>query len=254
MNARYMVLLVLLTMSAFVSAATIPMPDPGTMATAPMDPNVDFRDELIWGDAGGLPEYTTTYYGYSITVKALPPSANNVLYRDNDDGFGVDNDHTGTDKEVHSDVYEPDEIEKEERLLITFNDGPVLLSAIFFSDLFTESYESTAKKKGEIEFDEAGSFLVKPDNDRYEFDSRLPVPDGGDEDNGEHVYVLPEPIWVTSIKFRALARHNIGNGENHEYSVLGLNIEDHVIPEPATWLLLIVGSMFMLRRFGKRTA
>lgn len=184
-------------------------------------PQVDFREEAIWGGAHDQASYTATQNGVEITLTAKPTSAN--LYWDSADGIGVQY------------SYENDEIEEGERLVVEFG-AESQLSAIYVSDLFLENG-----------YDEIGFYKIKDGtwHSWVMFDSTLP----GTGENGEHVIEFDPAITVTALKFKAPGQTS---GQDHEFSVMGLDVAPiqpvltgggAPVPEPSSFAMFCLGGL-----------
>jgi len=190
---------------------------------------IDFRNETYTcpgpcADPDGESSAQLVVDGVTWTFTPQPqPDA--TLYWDSTDGFGVRYD------------YETDEIEGRESLLISFS-APVYIGDVYLTDLFDEN---GYQEQGWYELDSSGVQPFLADAGRF------PSP----ASNGEKVLSINST--VSSITFSAPGRIN---GQNHEFSVAGLDTT-RPIPEPDALLLFPVGAAivgFAIRRQRKLTA
>jgi hypothetical protein len=181
---------------------------------------INFRD-LAFSGAFDLPSFSqpVTVDGLSLTltVEALQTDVSlptGTLWWDATDGLGIRN---------TSGSYEDDEIEGSELFKLSFS-TPVLLSQIFFTDLF--SHEGGHAETGWYDLNGSGSpvtFLADP--------SQVPG-----STNGERTLSFP-PSEVQFITFSAPGKLTFDGWEqHHEFSVAGVDITP--TPEPGTILLL----------------
>lgn len=188
---------------------------------APMDSSavmVDFRTETFTCGggpcSGGTPDQDSSaelvVAGVTWTVTPLPaPDAS--LYWDETDGFGVRFD------------YEVDEIEADERLLISFSEA-VFIENVYLTDLFLENG-----------YFETGQYELNGSNVLIDF-----MADASSEpfnSNGEKLVSVNS--LVTSIAFRAPGF--LSRDEHHEFSVAGISVT-RPIPEPGSYVLFLVGA------------
>jgi hypothetical protein len=169
---------------------------------------IDFRDVAFTPDAGDS-TFTTEVDGVTWTFDANPDGA--TLYWDDVDGYGVRLD------------YEMDEIEGIEELRISFSEA-LFVNEIHLTDLFNEH--------GYIE---TGWYVLNDVSPQVLFAAE---PDQTPSPATNGVKVLDVHQMVTSISFGA---PGLINGENHEFSVSGLDIAQP-IPEPASAVLFLTGS------------
>jgi hypothetical protein len=174
----------------------------------------------VWIDG---PSYSANQNGVDVSLSAAPSEAELRWY--SGDGIGI------------AYNYENHEIEKAERLQILFG-GATQLSAIYVSDLFYEDG-----------YYETGSYRIH--NGTWQawesFDATLP----GTGDSGEHVIVFDTAITVTGLRFKAPGKIN---GQDHEFSLLGLDAAPApiaspssapAVPEPSSFALSCVGVLAM---------
>lgn len=175
--------------------------------------------------------FTTTIDGIGLTLTAIPSDAWLTYNVDSegDDGIGVNQ------------PANYDEIDWHEMLIVSF-DVPVYLEMIYLTDLFNE---------GNPQYLEQGSFqLSNGDSSIFEAESgQLPFPDS----NGEK-YLNFDPnlgpiSWIIFSAYNGSAL-----GQNHDYSLGGLEVETAPVPEPTTILLVgtgLIGLVGSRRKFRK---
>lgn len=155
----------------------------------------------------------------NVTLTAAEP-AGATLYWDSEDGFGV------------RASYETDEVESYERLVLSFDDGPVQLNTLYLTDLF---YENGYRETGSYSLDGGGWIY---------FEANQPSSSNGDKT----LNVGGSPL-VSAITFRAPGETNCTSSykgttcENHEYSLAGVNVDVASVPEPGTLILMGTGIM-----------
>lgn len=180
---------------------------------------VDFRNLPFESSANFDTSYTRNVAGVGdVTLSAEPAGA--TLYWDSTDGFGVRYN------------YEVDEVEGDERLMLTFDDGPVHLNTLYLTDLFNENgYLET----GSYSLDGGGWVDFAADANKF------PSP----ATNGEKALDVGGAL-VSSVAFRAPGQTNCGafggGCEGHEYSLAAVDISV-AVPEPGTLILMGTGIM-----------
>jgi len=205
------------------------------LAGSAMAWSIDFRDTSYSGAQG---ETSFSHTGDGLTLDAFPGGA--YLTWGSNDGIGVG----GV-------AYEPDEIELDEILNITF-DNSVLLSEIFLTDLFYEQrQEQWYEEIGAVQFMFDDGSLSGVFNFSQTDHTMLPDP----ASNGEYVIDVASLVGpgalIKKVGLAGLGYETVENiRQDHEFSVAGLNISDAIIPEPGTLLLLGIGllGLFALAR------
>jgi hypothetical protein len=152
-----------------------------------------------------------------LTITAY--GGDNTLYWDSTDGYGVRGN-------------EEDEVDKAEKLTLTFN-KPVYLSSFNLTDLF---YEGSQQYREEGYYSLNGGTAVK-------FLADLSQVSGST--NGVKLITLNSGP-VTTIDFFAL--NPVPAGQHHDFSVAGMNAS--ATPEPAS--LILVGSALGLGLWRRR--
>lgn len=189
---------------------------------------IDFRD-AAWSGAHGLRSWTVG----DVTVEIYDPygtHADEVLYWDLIDGFGVTSPEDFTDPDG---MREPDEIDDGESFRISFA-GSTYVYGVRLTDLYQYSDPVTGGEwvpwpyhahdgSGELE-GEGGSVI--PDED---WDARVQFwGQDSDQANGEQYVSLN--MFVTTLEFANVC-------SNSDYSVAGVE----VVPVPGAVLLGMIG-------------
>ncbi|GMR04201.1 MAG: hypothetical protein BMS9Abin23_0091 [Thermodesulfobacteriota bacterium] len=187
--------------------------------TASYAVTIDFRDNA-WSAAEA--ELDGQFTLGDVTLTAMPQGAR--LWHDTTDGIGV----------IYN--YENDEIEQNERLLVTFS-SQVLLDYVFISDFFYECRSGAC-------YNEIGEYSLNG-SDWTGFiapNSNLPSP----ATNGEMTLniggVLTNSLWLRAP--------GIIGTQDHEYALQKIAYSS--VPEPSTLLLLggaLIGLGFVRRKF-----
>lgn len=182
---------------------------------------IDFRKD-IW-NAHGANSKTVN----GVTVTANPGSAD--LFWASDDGFGIDG---GNNDREH------DEINNQERLLITFA-NPFRLTSILVTDLFRETLDG-------VTYDEIGEFRIN--GGAWEVFSGVET--RHENPNGE-VFFNPAGITdVMTLEFRADTFDR--GGLRNDFSVARLEGSPAAVPEPTSMLLLGSGLVGLAARFRRK--
>ena len=165
---------------------------------------IDFRD-AAFAPAMNQTTFSITEDGFGLLFSAEPSGAK--LWWDSADGFGVQGPFG----------YEPDEIETGEILRLDFvNPKPVMLKSIHITDLFSEF--------GYLEIG------------RIQVDTGEPIIIQGIELFGSSNGELMVDVNLPASFIRFTAPGLAFGGENHEFSVGGINIAK--VPLPPAMLLL----------------
>ena len=191
----------------------------------PLSPQVDFRSDSfsaadnqhsVSGEVDGV-GFTVSAY----RVNDIGGLDEAVLWWDSEDGLGI----RGGGQE--------DEIDADERLVITF-DEVIGLSELFFSDLFAN--ESTM---GTI-LDEAGTAALDSSL-MIDISADLLLGTDGNKVNGEHVLSLSKVEPVLSITLST-------NGLGHDFSLIGFTdppLTTTSIPVPGMSTIFVLGLLLL---------
>ena len=164
------------------------------------DPDPDNDNRVASG-------YSKSQDGVTVTIEAV---GNEDLWWDGTDGFGI-----------WGSGYEKDEIDSSEIMKVTFS-STVNVSYFDITDLF---YENGYQEIGWYDFD--GEFITDKMMFMQTDLSKTPSP----ASNGEFMLFINDSIQ--EIWFAAPGRVN---GQNHEFSLAGVEIRS--VPEPSTLALL----------------
>lgn len=182
---------------------------------------IDFTESVF--NPGGASAITRTVAGITVTVEAIAPAGATLFWTGVGsldasgfkDGFGVD----GFRSDPSS--YEADEIEGPDILKVSFSQD-VILSEIGITDLFYE---------GNPRYLEQGS---------YSLNGGAPVSffaDAGQSPSPASNGVSTLTGFAqTPVSFITFTAPGLINGQDHEFSVAGVNVAP--VPEPGTLLLL----------------
>lgn len=194
----------------------------GTAIAIPTTENwaVDFRSD-VWSNANGVDSYTVD----AITAESFPDTKYYSLYQDGIDGLGVQ-----WDWWFFSDG-DADEIEKEERLVISSSGFEA--TGVWITDLY-EPNDGSDPINGEV-----GSVLING-TESFTFYGK-----DADQNNGEFWVDFGQVYTITSAVFKAVGYdYESWCGEkttyyDNEFSVAGFTAAP--VPEPATMLLFGTG-------------
>lgn len=148
------------------------------------------------------------------------------------DGFGI----------TSTDGYEADEIERPEALFVWFSQG-VTLNRVLVSNLFTET------RNGHT-YSEQG-FLSVADGSPVSFFADDPSSANGEKWIDVNQALLPG--FSSGAGFYLAAILN-PDGEDHEFTLKGLDFTVRPVPEPGTMVLLGVGLVGLVARRLRRQA
>ena len=161
--------------------------------------------------------------GTTLTVTSIPTN----LYWDNNDGNGYADGFGVTGGEN-------DEVDRREVLAFTFN-KPVFLQSVGITDLFYESTSHPYIEKGFYSIDGGANQLFQAAAGQL-----INVTNG----------ITSLDLGNTSGQAVVFTAYNV-SGENHDYSVSGINATLTQTPEPGTLILLgsaLFGGAFLRRR------
>jgi hypothetical protein len=182
---------------------------------------IDFRKN-IWNPTGAN---SKTVNG--VTATAEPGSAD--LFWATDDGFGIDGGRNDRER---------DEINNQERLLITFT-NPFTLTGILLTDLFHETLDG-------ISYDEIAEFRINGG----EWEAVSGVDTRHENPNGEVFFNPAGGIDVMTLEFRADTFDR--GGLRNDFSVALLEGSPAAVPEPTSMLLLGSGLVGLAARFRRK--
>jgi hypothetical protein len=182
------------------------------VSTASFATMIDFTDSSIWGGANLQQTWTD---GDNTTITATPTEAK--LWQDSIDGIGI--------QQIS---YEPDEIEGEERLEVSFSSS-TLLNTIYIADLFIEGG-----------YTETGFYSLDGGTNWTLFEA---ITAGN---NGELTIDVGGEL-VTTILFKAPGIVN--DTQREEFAVQGLEVN---VPEPGTIALLGMGLVGLIGAGARR--
>ena len=192
---------------------------------------IDFTDSTF--SPGGASSITQTVGGITVKVEAIEPAGAALFWTGGlttdfygfKDGFGVNSTLS----------YEVDEVDGPDRLKVSFLSGSVILSSIGITNLFTEGNPSY-QEQGFYSLDGGApvSFLADL--------GQLPSP----ASNGVLTLTFP----LTPVNYIIFSAPGLLNGQNHEFSVAGVEVTP--VAEPGALLLVGTGllAMSVWRRKG----
>lgn len=215
---------------------------PGITGSTMPGINIDFRDSGLWGAGHGSHSITGAISGtLDVTVTALP-GEDSLLYRDNLDGFGV------------QDSDEFDEINGSEQISVEFTENWLLLG-VFLSDLFDERTDGPGGGVPEIAI--VDLYLANILLDTFEFSSTNNLQPDNENNGGFYGAIIGSGGEDGIVVDRIVFRSTIANSLTDEYSIAGLRGELSVVPLPAAlplFLTALIGLGGLVHRRGKQAS
>ncbi len=207
-----------MTLGNFVSAtyvAGLLVMSSMTAIAAPIELDIDFRDDTVWGGAG-----TGSFTADGITVTAN----GDLLYRDNIDGYGI----LGG---------EQDEIDRDEILSVLFDAALYVnpdnwLTGVLLTDLFPANDGGNAGESGWVRlYDSAGGLI-----------QQFLVHATSYDPNGEYYVNFGGSFNPAYVDFLAYV-DQFGQHTGSEFSVAGFATV--AVPEPGMLALLGAGLLLL---------
>jgi hypothetical protein len=176
---------------------------------------VDFTDGSVFGPAMDQPSFTVDLGGFDLLIEArVFPVGDALLWRDDQDGFGVQF------------SYEQDEIEANELLQLSFS-IPFILETVHISDLFNEFC-----------YREIGYYEINGSGNWVEFMAAEDQLIGST--NGTLMLDINETIDFITFSAPGLLQ----SFQNHEFALAGF--EGTPVPIPTPFVLLGGGLLGLL--------
>jgi hypothetical protein len=185
----------------------------------------DGQHEVTWNVGSG---FTLSISAWIVNSDGSP--AAKELWWDSIDGFGV-NESSG--------IYEKDEVEWPEMIVITLSNSSAQITHLFISDLFIDGTNGTAYP--EVGVYSTAFFTSLSDPGLVEFLGVQPYSAGF---NGEITVALNTPsadLYLSALGLTNDPRFS-NTSQNHDYAIAGVRVDVPTdVPEPATLVMLGLG-------------